>query len=380
MSEYQVWLANNLGIRQALIADWVNLAVSRTVNLPGALTLALPDRYAMDSWQPDMRLEVWRRALGGDWQLVGDTLWLVRGVRRATRGGATTLTIAAVGALEILNRRIVAYASGSSQAEKTDYADDMIKDVVRENLGASATDTTRSIVNWLEVQADVSLAPVVAKAFSRRNVLTVAQEVCEMSASHSSTPVPLFVDVTAYPGVAPVGVGAGGIWWMLRFETFVHQRGSDHSQAGGAPVMFSLGAGNLVDAELERSWADEANYVYGAGQGEGSDRAVVSVSDATRMATSPLNRREVLYDGRMYSSTTALASAAAKRLQDARPRVVMRGTLLDTPVARFGVDWRWGDRVVAEYGGAQYDCLVRQVELNVTGGQGETVTARLESV
>ena len=59
-------------------------------------------------------------------------------------GSPDTVTITAVSLDDLLMRRVIAYKSGTSQSDKTDFADDMIKEYVDENL-LNATDTDRNL-------------------------------------------------------------------------------------------------------------------------------------------------------------------------------------------------------------------------------------------
>ena len=65
----------------------------------------------------------------------------------------------------VLSGRVVAYPAGHAQANQTDQADDLMRAVVRYNLGSSATTgngrkATASIDSALfSVQADVGLGP-----------------------------------------------------------------------------------------------------------------------------------------------------------------------------------------------------------------------------
>jgi hypothetical protein len=65
-------------------------------------------------------------------------------------------------------------------ASKSAAADDLIKAFVRENCGPSATDTTRNYSSsYWSVAADIGAAPTIAKAASRRNLLTTCQEIAQ---------------------------------------------------------------------------------------------------------------------------------------------------------------------------------------------------------
>ena len=90
---------------------------------------------------------------------------------------------------DFLRRRIVAYYAGESESEKTDYADDMLIEIVDESIvdGTNPTpDYGTRVWNDLSTIGSQSLAPKITKGLSWEPLLElngggILQEICEQS-------------------------------------------------------------------------------------------------------------------------------------------------------------------------------------------------------
>lgn len=357
MAEYELYLSTALGVRIAPLTRWTALTWSLSANGIGQVELALPAHvFDRGLYAVDRRLEVWRQPTGGAMGLAG--VYLLRAVERATET-AQSVTLRGPSVDDLLDRRIVAYPAGSAQANKTGPADDLMKAFVRENLGSLATVAARDLsAMGFSVQGDLGQAPEVTKGCAWRHLFPVLQELAETSAALGT---PLWFRI------APV---AGG----LELQTRVGQPGADRT---GMAQPFSLESGALANARLVEDWRDEANHIYGTGQGIEDAREVVEVVDAEAQTASPYNRREALADGRTYSTTAGLTAFANNRLREGRARRTFMADLLDVPGARLGVDWEFGDRVVAQYEEERFEAVVTALRVSVQRG-AEAVAARLE--
>lgn len=346
-------------------AGVLSLEYVRAVNQVGALTLTLPPSTPLSYLQRDGRILVYRSVAGAPPALDMDAVWLIVDVRRIlTERGEQTIQVQAVDAVDLLRRRIVAYAAGSSQAAKSAAADDFIKAVVRENLSSSATDADRALPPTLfAVAANVSQGPTIAKAFSRRNVLTVCQEVAD-SATQAGT----------YTAFDVVWNGAA-----LELRTYTQWRGVDHRfPAGLNPVILSADTGSLTAASYGQDWRDEVTYAYAGGQGEGEDRAVATAEDATRISLSPFARIEQWVDARNTADATTLGDEADGAVRAGRPRILFACTVnAEAPGATYGREYGFGDVVTAQAFGVNIDCRLDAVRVNVTAERERVeVTAR----
>lgn len=381
-ADYTIWLSSPTGEHLAVLDSYIRLDYRRVVNATGLsrafgqrsypLKLDLPHsrlpRWLFGLLRRDYRLEVWRSVGGGLLELDTATVWFISRVeRRLTKEGQQVVRVEAEPAMALLARRIVAYAAGSSQASKRGYADDMLREVVRENFGTS-TAAERDVSAWLHIPAasdNCSLGAVVEKSFARQNVLVVLQEIAEASARAG---VPLFFDV-----VAPTPA-------VLVFATFAYARGTDHrygATRGTAPVVLSVETGTLTDVTRATDWRDEVTHAYVAGQGAHESREVVAVGDETRAAALPFGRREALEDARHVATTSSLAAEGYALLQAHHPRDEFRAVVVSRkPGALYGVHWRLGDLVSVEFEGETLACQIDSVRVVVEAGQ-ERISATL---
>jgi len=164
------------------------------------------------------------------------------------------------------------------------------------------------------------------------------------------------------------------------FRTFTGQPGRDRTYDSGSPVIFGREYGNLEMGSLEYDWSEEENYIYAGGQGTEADRNIQEVSDTARVGASPWNRCEGFADARMSETDDAVVAQGRAALEEGRPRKTFDGILLDTPQARYGKDWEFGDLVTATYGGEQFDGVVSFVQVSVDENGQERVEARLDIV
>jgi hypothetical protein len=363
-ARYEVWIGTPTGSRLALLDTISALSYIQTLNGIGRWSLTLPSSIDASLILPDRMVEIWRSV--GDGPLRLEMAGLVDGIDYSDTGGVDLITLSGRDGNGLLDGRIVAYPAGSSQASKTDNADDMMKAIVRENLGASASAARDLSAAGVSVAADLGLGPSVTKKFSWKNVLQALKDIAD-SAQQAGTPV--------YFQMKPNVLSATQIGWV--FVTAVNRLGADRTYASGTPTVFGKEWGNLDNPRLSYDWGDERTVVYAAGQGEGSDRVQATVEDTARSGRSVWARREVFQDARNEETSTAVTSRANETLNASRPKVRFTGDLKDTAQTRYGVDWQFGDLVTATYAGKQFDGSVSGVQIGVRAS-GETITARVE--
>jgi hypothetical protein len=313
-------------------------------------------------------IQIWRQPTGGRLKL-----WRVYFLRRwifETLGSDDIVTIAGPDVNDLLRRRIVAAYSGSAQASKTDYADDMMKEIVTESIadGVAPTPTAGTRV-WsdLSITSDVSLGPTITKSFPFKQLLNKSGQgvlpALAKAAKEAGTEV--FFDI-----VSDV-ISSNSI--SFKFVTAINQPGQDVSDQ----VVFSQDSGNLRDPSLEYDYTEEANYVYAGGQNEGANRNVQQVYDSDRYSASQWARCEGFADARDQTTNNGVREAGRDELNNGRPRIRFRGSPIDTAGTRFGIDWDYGYKVQAKYVNIQFDSIVRAASLSVVDGE-ETIETRLD--
>ena len=116
---------------------------ARNLSTVGKITIRIPNIYPPGYFGRDNILAVYRQPVGGGMYLEPGALWFIRKVSIAS--DANELVIEGVDQMDLLRRRLVAYNQETIYAEKIfdwgtgpDFADDLMKDFVNENMGTAA--------------------------------------------------------------------------------------------------------------------------------------------------------------------------------------------------------------------------------------------------
>jgi hypothetical protein len=360
---YEIWLSRDDGTRLALLDSLIGFEYAISLHQIGACVLRLPGTFNKALLAPDRRIEIWRAPAGGSLAL--ERVYLVRRIVDDTdAAGVRTLTVTGVDGNDLLRRRIVAYAAGAAQADMTDESDDMVRAIAIDNLGSDALTARQISSTYLTFAPERSAGVSLTKAFARRNVLTVLQEIADI-AETAGTPIYWH------------GGDAMANQWGL--GTYTGQPGPGHTYpAGPNPVLLGLEYGNLAEPTLEMDYTAEVNYVYAGGQGEGAARVIQTAEDTARSGRSLFGRCEAFADARNESTTAGVLAAAQQALQDGRPRLRFTAKIVESVGTCYGIHWRWGDRVTAQYAGESYDAMIRAVAVTVSATGAEMIDARLE--
>ncbi|MBI2934666.1 MAG: hypothetical protein HYY29_03745 [Chloroflexi bacterium] len=362
---FEIQLRRDTGTQIGIIDRFSLLQYSLLTNDVAACRIDLPGDFDKTLLAADRRLDIWRQPDGG--RLSREGVWFIRKIKDSTdQNGERTIEVTGFSPNYLLASRIVAYAAGSAQADQTAAFDNMMKVVVLQNLSTGATDSARRISStYVGIAPSVAAAPSDNKKFAWRNVLEVLKDISDASRGAGTE---LYFDLVPIDST------------KFEFRTYTGQPGLDHTFPSGVnPVLLGLEYGNLAEPSVEWDWSEELSFVYGAGQGEESDRITSTVEDTTRSGRSIFARREGFADARQYTSSSKVQSAAYELLTDKRPRLRFSGRILDVPGTQYGVHWRHGDRVSAMYYGQQYDALIRNVQVWLDKDGHETITTRLET-
>lgn len=366
---YSVYLSNPFGVRLADASDFIRLELPRVVNSWSTLTLTLPPSFDTRLLRvPDGRIEVWRRIPGAAREyLEGECVWLIRRVQYTRdAAGTVTLVVEADHPLSILRepgRFVDAYA-GTAAASESGAADDVMKTIVKEQAGSSATDSNRDLSALISVAPNFSLGPTVTRSFAWRAVLNVLQDLAQDAAEQDT--------YVAFDIVSPTPD-------TMQFRTYTGQRGVDHRFPGGQnPVILSPEFGNLAETTLDLDYRDEVTYAKVGGKGEESERKVQSAQDDTRIGLSPFGRRERFIDYTNTDTLNILAGVARAHVRAGRPRAIFSGKIINTRDTQYGVHWAFGDFVTAQDFGYSFDCRIDAVTITVENGE-ETIAADLRA-
>ena len=383
---YQLWLRGKDGTMLLDLTDkvvefeWIKVANDR-----GMFAVTLPETVDKDMFQLDGRVEIWRKGDSGLPLRIEQIGFIRRFFYKTDEGGVTFYRFSGPDLNDLLARRIIYpfHNAGGGVAgwtdSYTDYADNLMRHWVRDNLGASndMSPTGRDIVTsntagiTFSIEADpatalANAAGTMTQTVALLNLLAGLQQIHKASKTYvaggSTAAVPVYFDIVP---------DDYNVW---TFKCFANRIGNDHSSDSGQPVMVSRDFGNLAtpSADLDRNDETTAAYVQ---YGERSYRGVETASDTARTGESPFNRREVA-----GTETEILPAAvkAAETMNHAKASRRFTGNMVNTDGCAYGVHWGFGDAVTVSYLGEQYDARVQSLQCKVTR-DAETIDVTLEA-
>jgi len=372
---FELWLTDDYGLRLAdndgrsLLATALWFRFSRIANGIGWFDMGLPKSFNTNFIVPDRMVQIWRAPKGGTLSLW--RVYFLRKWRFETVTNREILTISGPDVNDLLRRRIIAAYAGSSFAQKSDFADDMMKEVVTESISDAADPTPTAgtrVWNDLSIAVDTSSGPAISLAFAFDKLLTPSGggvlPAIARAAKEASTEV--FFD-TVHNNVSASSID-------FEFRTNIGQLGQDLTGLG---VLFDQERGNMKNPFLEYDYTNEVNYVYAGGQGQGQARWIEQWYDPARYSVSQWARCEAFTDARNQSNDNAVIAKARKKTEEGRPRRRFGAWPQDTQFARFGIDWNFGDKVRTRYRSIEFDAVIRSVLISVDRFGQEILQARL---
>ena len=357
---YQIDWYDDYGTKTGVIQSFTSLEYVRAENQVGRMVLAIPrGLYNYEDFKVGQLFEIWRDK-NGSLELQNETAYFLQDWQfYANEKGEEYIQLYATDANWLLDSAIVHATAGSANAEMTGIPDNIMKAIVRRQLGETAEAERQKIT----VAGDVGAGGAsITKAFAYRNVLDVVQDLADLAKEGG---VYLAFDVVrTAPGT-------------FQFRTYAGQRGADHSRTSGDPRLVGKKYGNLSEASFGTYHSDERNWVVVAGQGEEDARMRVYRWNYARMGASKWNRREYFKDSRDDDTTALLEADGDAALNEFRPRQVLTGRLHDTYGMMYGVHYQFGDILTAEAFGYNVDCHVSSVSVKVDQDAGEQIDVRL---
>lgn len=340
----------------------------------GALTVTLGPEYN-PLLLKDARIHVMRSVNGGPAQREGESCFLIR--RWDYADNYTTVT--AVHANDLMRRRHILYSGNNAAASYVQItsarADDTIKTLWKQNAGALVSFTARAVNDetsglsttqadisaYVSTQANVSAAPLIDKWIPWRNLMDVILEIEDTSY--------LLGTFLTTEIVAPTES-------TLELRTYTGIRGVDRRFSSGNGLLFTSARGNLENAILTVDAIEEitmAQAIGSDGTGGGSwYRFAGSAEDDTRMAESPLNRVEAVFDSGDAPADGTLTNDATAAVRAGRPVITALGDLVETDQCIRGVHFNYGDLVTVQVQGVQYDMRLDQLDVTISGGTERT--------
>lgn len=335
--------AGDIGGIQSIAAAYGVNAVGEmvvTVPLPGTKPITYYRRFAT--------AELYR-VINGVSYLEGDRLWRLSSARMfydTNRERYAELRFQDDNAL--LSSRIVTYYLGSAAGALSDEADDMMKTIVRENLGASASASRNN--TKITVAANTSQATSVSWITGYGNLLTTLQDIQKLTLNTT----PVFFDCVRTSSTTS------------EFRTYYGQRGANRGLSSAAPFLLTMEGGNLSEPSLTYDWRDEVNYVYGLGAGDGPNRD--NQNYPSSYPADPMTLRESVLDCSNIPAgqTTALLNAAKAEYEKRITRPQFTAKLTDSNEVMYGRDYHYGDMLAVQFEGYSCNAMVSTVQVKVS--------------
>lgn len=393
-ARYELWLTNDSGRRMALLKDFTYLSYTRATRQFGSLEFGYPfDLLASRffTWfQPDWRVEVWRSAARGI-PMRREDVFLLRKphVYARAEDGVRIIRYYGRNGRDLLKRRHVAQRAGTTWASKTGAADDMMKEIVREQmLYGSAVDENGNADNSrafpegeFSVQGNVGAGPQITMNFEGKNVLEVLKSISEATFQKNAEDES---DLRIFFSVEPVSLSVAGnasgspLGWL--FVTRAGLYGSDRT--GG--LEFSLENENIDSPSYAISHLDEVNAVFVRGGGRGNSQIIVETKDTTRINSSRWNRYEGIVSATNETESAGLIVRGQEELEKGRPREDIPFVFLNTPGSAttprslYGLDWDLGDLLRVNFARKQFSVEVNLIYVSVDENGVEKITGRNE--
>lgn len=377
MNNYEVHVYNPQRTNLlAILTNFASLDYVLNENAPGAMTLVIPPEVPRSYFTADTQLEIWRTAGNGAPYLEGECQWFVERVTNQYTA-EELITIQAVDGMSLLGRReVLFYAGYPGQSDMSGPADDLMKEVMRQNFPSTTPvigritegyfNTEIYLGSLFSIQGNSSNLPSIKKAFSWQNVLTVLQSMADVSFAAGT-----------YGGFRMVQVNPDT--GEIQFRTFAGASGPDrravlNGEGQLTGVILTPENGSVVDASIVEDWSNTATNVIAGGQGEYEAR---QIGKAIMRAPSAWGYREKFVEQTNTGNVAILNDYAAGKLQEFQPKRQIIGTINETSNIRYGVDFGLGFWVTADVGGFVLDCRVKQVHITVTQEAGEVITSSI---
>lgn len=379
-ARYQIAVKDQAGAKVSIFDTFLGLSYNHKVNDVGSFELTFYDDEdpRFELFELDGKVEIVRSipGVGLDWYTEFTGLF-----RRKTRSidpsGNRTIKFSGFCPNHLLTRRVIGYRTGTVQATKDeDYAEDIIKEIVTENLGSGATVANGRVrdgvfANFLvdAESASHALTPIWGGEVEFRPLLETIREIANFSASVAVPPTTYPIDFR----VLPTGLAE------YTFYTYIGQLGTDRTTAGAGAVEFSPERGNLESETLDEDRMGEGNAAIVLGMGERSTRTVV-VRESTAGADSAWNDIELMASAADNEFEYMLNAAGDAALAEASAREKFEGQPMQVESSVYGLHWFLGDKVYVRYGTDVFTKKIMGISVSVSDIGAEKLDIQWEDV
>lgn len=336
---------------QTLNPSFVTLARSE-MNI-GELQMGLPSWDLYKSIRAEYRIGVFRSVDNGLPRLVGNTYWIINRIKRQRKSRVKTLVLLANDLNILFDRKIIPYAAGNAGSTKNKAADNMQKEIMRENYLSG----TRSIASVFSVDTDSSKCPSVSLAFDYAKVLPTLQAI-----SNASYQSGTYLSFDIVPNSAN----------SFTFFTFTNQRGQDRRYTATASPVIIYDDLNIEDLEITDDYSQMATSIYARGQGE----SIATASDSSRVFSTIGAIEKLVSAGNATSSQ--IQTEANQGLKKYKPKKIFTGNFVPSESMQFERDIFFGDYITAQVETEKIDVRITAFKLDWVKGE-EDITLALRS-
>lgn len=328
------------GARVATFDQPADLLVSAGVNRPATYALRINGSDARAAlFELDGILEGWwRDAENGIAWRREFTAWAIDTDKWTDAGGLKQFISAGLGLEDLLGRTIIDTYSGSAESQASGTGEEVLKEYVDEQAGPGAGTRARTGLS-LEATHSPALGSLWDGQRSNKNLLIVCQQIAE------ATGVQFGIERTGD--------------YTFEFQVWTPTDRSD-------TVIFAEERGNMGEPRVTSRGSQVSNWVKIGGEGEADDREIAYREDATSVALSPQNRREIFLQAVDQSGSGQLESRGDQALAENRAAQSFTFSPLQTPGCLYGKHYFLGDLVRALYDGETYIKRVDTVTFHVS--------------
>lgn len=364
-SEYKVRLKDQSGIVVAEFDNWLSLNFNHKQNSIGSLRFEIDGNDSRkELFDLDGQIEVWRRnvGVGLDWYIEWEGFYRTPN-DLITESDDKRFVAHAKSYLDLLKRAWIEWPSMSSQAQKSDAGETVIKEIVNENIGAGAllSDGRERdhVYPGLTIESDFSRGTTWSGAFAWKAALSTARKIALATG--------LVIDI--------VGTGPA----TFQFVVYEGQRGEDRTIGTANPLIFSIDFLNMGTPLLSINRGNEITAITAIGQGVEDDRQTITVESSARF-DSPWNDIEEVLSATSSTSDAELTSAAESELQAKKKLETLSFAVLQTQSAFYGKDYTWGTKATAIFEEYQQDIVIDDINITINGTEAqESITIRFSN-
>lgn len=358
---YVVAIRFSNGTLVRISSDYLDLAISRTINAPD-MAVIIYDSNSRDVSQL-VHGNIITISRLDDSAGIAESVEFSGIIRRVVRtvNDKTTYEVTCVGMLGLLGTRIVAWRSGIANRSRftASPAETILKNLFNYNIGSLATTAQGRLlagnITGMTTSASAGTGTALTVSVAYQNLLSAMQKIADDGG-----------------GDFDLLYTAPATW---TFTWYLGQRGTNRS----ATVLLSVPLGTIGELVVDDNRIEDFTTTIVGGEGEDRARRV-----ATRPAVLPtgFSSREYFVDARNLKKATAARLQQQGQIvlnRQARKRVTYTAVVLQSGQFRYGRDYFLGDLVTILDGTTSVTQQIMGVDLSFSADGRESVDVTLGS-